>query len=185
MPISASLKQELIDTLPSLRAFSISLIGDVERADDLVQTALLKGWSNIDSFTEGTNLRAWLFTILRNEFYSEMRKKGREVEDVDDVMTSRLADSPRQDAHLELQDFRAALSTLPAAQREALVLVGASGLSYEEAAQICGCAIGTIKSRVNRARNNLVDLLNLDDEADFGRSEVDKAVLLVGGDITT
>jgi len=181
MSVSPGLRQELLQTLPTLRAFAISLIGDVERADDLVQETVLKAWSNFDSFKEGTNLRAWLFTILRNEFYSQMRKKRREVEDVDGAMSNSLAESPRQQAHLELQDFRAALAELPDEQREALVLVGASGLSYEEAAEICDCAVGTIKSRVSRARDRLADILHLGDADEFGGSEVEKAVLSVAG----
>jgi RNA polymerase sigma-70 factor (ECF subfamily) len=148
----------------SLRAFAVSLCGDKERADDLVQETLFKAWNHLDSFKEGTNLKAWLFTILRNTYFSERRKQRREVEDADGAYAARLATQPAQHGHMEMQDFRAALSQLPDDQREALVLVGAAGFSYEEAAEISGCAVGTIKSRVNRARNRLADTLGFEEE---------------------
>jgi RNA polymerase sigma-70 factor, ECF subfamily len=145
----------------SLRAFAVSLCGDKERADDLVQETLFKAWNHLDSFKEGTNLKAWLFTILRNTYFSERRKRRREVEDADGTYAGRLATHPEQHGHMDMQDFRAVLVRLPDDQREALILVGAAGFSYEEAAEICGCAVGTIKSRVNRARNRLADMLGL------------------------
>ena len=145
----------------SLRAFAVSLCGDKERADDLVQETLFKAWNHLDSFKEGTNLKAWLFTILRNTYFSERRKRRREVEDADGTYAGRLATHPEQHGHMDMQDFRAVLVRLPYDQREALILVGAAGFSYEEAAEICGCAVGTIKSRVNRARNRLADMLGL------------------------
>jgi len=147
----------------SLRAFAVSLCGDKERADDLVQETLFKAWNHLDSFKEGTNLKAWLFTILRNTYFSERRKRRREVEDADGTYAARLATHPEQHGHMDMQDFRAVLVRLPDDQREALILVGAAGFSYEEAAEICNCAVGTIKSRVNRARNRLADMLGLDD----------------------
>jgi RNA polymerase sigma-70 factor (ECF subfamily) len=147
--------------MASLRAFAISLCGDRERADDLVQETLFKAWSHFDSFQEGTNLKAWLFTILRNTYFSERRKRKREVEDADGKYADRLVAPPEQHGHMDMQDFLKALSSLPDDQREALVLIGAAGFSYEEAAEISGCAVGTIKSRVNRARNRLGDMLNL------------------------
>ncbi len=148
----------------SLRAFGVSLCGDKERADDLVQETLFKAWNHLDSFKEGTNLKAWLFTILRNTYFSERRKRRREVEDADGSYAARLSTHPAQHGHMEMQDFRAALIQLPDDQREALILVGAAGFSYEEAAEISGCAVGTIKSRVNRARNRLAGMLGLEDE---------------------
>jgi RNA polymerase sigma-70 factor (ECF subfamily) len=148
----------------SLRAFGVSLCGDKERADDLVQETLFKAWNHLDSFKEGTNLKAWLFTILRNTYFSERRKRRREVEDTDGSYAARLSTHPAQHGHMEMQDFRAALVQLPDDQREALILVGAAGFSYEEAAEISGCAVGTIKSRVNRARNRLAGMLGLEDE---------------------
>jgi len=147
----------------SLRAFAVSLCGDKERADDLVQETLFKAWNHLDSFEEGTNLKAWLFTILRNTYFSERRKRRREIEDADGVYAARLSTHPAQHGHMDMQDFRAALTRLPDDQREALVLVGAAGFSYEEAAAISGCAVGTIKSRVNRARNRLASMLGLTD----------------------
>jgi RNA polymerase sigma-70 factor (ECF subfamily) len=146
----------------SLRAFAVSLCGDKERADDLVQETLFKAWNHLESFKEGTNLKAWLFTILRNTYFSERRKRRREVEDADGAYAARLATHPTQHGHMDMQDFRAALTQLPDDQREALILVGAAGFSYEEAAEISSCAVGTIKSRVNRARNRLAGILGMD-----------------------
>lgn len=161
-------RKELVQHMPNLRAFALSLTGNPDRADDLVQETLIKAWTHLDSFEPGTNMRAWLFTILRNAFYSEFRKRRREVEDVDDVFASRLSTHPEQFGHLDLNDFRAALATLPAEQREALILIGASGFSYEEAAEVCGCAVGTVKSRVNRARVRLSRILAVDSVGDYG-----------------
>ncbi|MCI4677845.1 sigma-70 family RNA polymerase sigma factor [Rhodoblastus acidophilus] len=162
-----SLKSKLLAELPSLRAFALSLAGSSDGADDLVQDTLMKAWANASSFAEGTNMRAWLFTIMRNTFFSKYRKSRREVQDVDGEAAARLVAMPDQLAHLDLADFRARLERLPADQREALILIGASGFSYEEAAEICGCAVGTIKSRVNRARRRLMDLLALSSIDDF------------------
>ena len=159
--VSQGLKDDLVAQIGSLRAFAVSLCGDRERADDLVQETLFKAWNHLDSFHEGTNLKAWLFTILRNTYFSERRKRKREVEDADGSYAARLASRPEQHGHMDMQDFQAALVRLPDDQREALVLVGAAGFSYEEAADISGCAVGTIKSRVNRARNRLADMLGL------------------------
>jgi len=172
MAITASFRAGLLEAVPSLRAFAISLIGSAERADDLVQETLMKAWAKSDSFQEGTNLQAWLFTILRNEYYSQMRKRGREIQDSDGAYAERLAVQPSQHGHMDFSDFRAALDTLPDDQREALILVGASGFSYEEAAEICGCAVGTIKSRVSRARARLAELLDLEEKADLGPDAV-------------
>ena len=176
MTISPRLREELLASVRSLRAFAVSLCGQPDRADDLVQETLVKAWSNIDSFQEGTNLQAWLFTILRNHYYSEIRKRRREVEDADGHYASRLATHPPQQGHLDLADFKAALRQLPDDQREALVLVGASGLSYEEAAGICGVAVGTIKSRVSRARSHLAKTLKIRNEADIGPDSTTEAV---------
>ncbi len=163
MTVSAALRQQLISTIPVLRAFGVSLCGNAETADDLVQETLTKAWANLKSFQEGTNLTAWLFTILRNEFYSHLRKRKREVEDADDTYSARLAIPASQESHMDYTDFQAALQSLPDDQREALILIGASGFSYKEAAEICGCAVGTIKSRVSRARSTLAGLLDLDE----------------------
>ena len=156
-------KDELIAQMPALRAFAISLCGSVTLADDLVQEALLRAWDKSDKFQAGTNLRAWLFTILRNIYYSQYRKRVREVQDSDGVFARGIAVDGDQESHLDLADFRMALARLPAEQREVLTMVGASGLSYEEAAIICGVEIGTIKSRLSRARAKLSELMGLDD----------------------
>ena len=161
----ASFKDGLVAEIMNLRAFAISLSGSASRADDLVQETLLRAWSKSDKFQPGTSLRAWLFTILRNIYYSNYRKRAREVQDSDGVYARRLVVMGDQESHLDLEDFRKAMAKLPAEQREALTLVGASGLSYEEAAEICEVEIGTIKSRLSRARSKLVELLALDDAA--------------------
>lgn len=153
---------DMVNVIPNLRAFARSLTGNQARADDLVQGALVRALSNLDKFESGTNLRAWLFTILRNLHYSELRKSRREVEDVDGTYAVRLTTSPNQISALELKDFWAALETLSSEQREALILVAASGYSYEDAAGVCDCAVGTVKSRVNRARARLNKLLSYD-----------------------
>ena len=160
MAVSSGFKNDLLGAIPSLRAFAVSLAQNADKADDLVQETLVKAWDKHASFQPGTNLKAWVFTILRNEFYSQMRKRGREVQDSDGSITARLAVHPSQQGSMDLEDFRAALETLPQDQREAIILIGASGFSYEEAAEICDCAVGTIKSRVNRARNRLAHILD-------------------------
>ncbi len=165
---SSRITADLLSVIPNLRAFAVSLCGNLDRADDLVQETLVKAWSNIGTFVEGTNLRAWLFTILRNIYYSEFRKRRREVADPDGAFAAKLATAPAQSGHMDLLDFRAALQQLPSDQREALILIGASGLSYEEAAGICGCAIGTMKSRVNRARSHLAEMLSITSGTEFG-----------------
>ena len=167
MTVSQQLRTDLIGAIPNLRAFAVSLCGNPDRADDLVQETLVKAWSNLSSFAEGTNLAAWLFTILRNIYYSEYRKRRREVADSDGAIAARLATAPAQSGHMDFLDFSCALQKLPADQREALILIGASGLSYEEAAGVCNCAVGTMKSRVNRARNRLVELLAIVSSSDY------------------
>src|SRR6201990_25409 len=168
MPIDESVRKAVLSAVPSLRAFAISLCGNVDRADDLVQETLLRALANIHSFQPGTNMSAWLFTILRNLFRSEYRKRRREVEDVDGSYAESLTSLPEQNSRLEIVELRNALKLLPSEQRESLILVGASGFSYEEAAQICGCAVGTIKSRVNRARSRLAELMYIACVDDFG-----------------
>ena len=177
MKLDPAIRDQVLATVPSLRAFAISLSGNTDRADDLVQETLLRAFAHIDSFELGTNMAAWLFTILRNLFRSEYRKRRREVEDADGHYAESLKSHPEQTGRVEFSEFRAALAKLPSDQREALILVGASGFSYEEAAAICGCAIGTIKSRVNRARTRLADLLAIDNIDDFGPDRPTRAVL--------
>jgi len=152
-------KQDLLASIPKLRAFAISLCGRTARADDLVQETLTRAWANLKSFEPGSNMVAWLYTILRNEFYSEFRKLRREIADTDGKYAAKLATRPTQEGHMQFLDFRTALDKLAPDHREALILVGASGLSYEEAARVCGCAVGTMKSRVSRARTRLAELL--------------------------
>ena len=173
-------RNAVLGAVPSLRAFAISLCGNVDRADDLVQETLLRALANIDSFQPGTNMSAWLFTILRNHFRSEYRKRRREVEDSDGHYADSLKSQPGQIGQVEFTEFREALAQLPPDQREALVLVGASGFSYEEAANICGCAVGTIKSRVNRARTRLAELMEIDSTDEFGPDQATRAVLASG-----
>ena len=175
--LEQSVREAMLSAVPSLRAFAISLSGNVDRADDLVQETLLRALANIESFQPGTNMSAWLFTILRNLFRSEYRKRRREVEDADGSYAETLKSQPEQTSRVEFEEFRVALNKLPEDQREALILVGASGFSYEEAAEICGCAVGTIKSRVNRARTRLSTLLSIDTADDFGPDITTRSVL--------
>lgn len=163
-----SFKSAMLAALPSLRAFAMSLTGRHDQADDLVQETVMKAWAKQDAFTLGTNMNAWLFTILRNLFYSQMRKRGREVQDVDGAFSARLGVAPSHDGRMDLADFRRALEMLPPDQREAILLIGAAGFSYEEAASITGCAVGTVKSRVSRARSRLQSLLDVSGAADYG-----------------
>ena len=175
-------RANLIGSIPPLRAFAISLTGNVDRADDLVQETLLKAWANRESFEPGTKLKAWLFTILRNEFYTAFRKRRREVEDADGAIAANVGVRPEQDGHMDLTDMQHALGQLPMDQREALLLVSASDMSYEEAAVICGVAVGTIKSRVNRARARLAELLHLKEASDLGPASDVKPALSTGSD---
>lgn len=177
MAADKDFKTGLLSAVPSLRAFAVSLSQNSDRADDLVQETLVKAWDKQASFQPGTNLKAWLFTILRNEFYSQMRKRGREVQDSDGAMTARLAVHPSQHGSMDLEDFRNALERLPEDQREAIILIGASGFSYEEAAEICECAVGTIKSRVSRARTRLQELLKVSGESDYGPDSIAAQVM--------
>lgn len=170
-------RDELVDHLPALRAFALSLTREGASADDLVQDTIVKAWTNMDKFQAGTNLRAWLFTILRNTFYSARRKTKREVSDTDGIHAARQATRPDHDGRLALRDFRAAFQHLPDEQREALILVGASGFSYEEAAQMTGVAVGTVKSRANRGRRKLAELLHLTSADDLELT--DQATLAV------
>ena len=177
MSLDNATRDSILAAIPNLRAFGISLTGNVDRADDLVQETILRALKNIDSFEPGTNMSAWLFTILRNLFRSEYRKRKREVEDATGMYADSLKSQPEQATRLEFEELRAALEKLPDDQREAVILVGASGFSYEEAAAICGCAVGTIKSRVNRARKRLAEIMSIDDLDDLGPDRQTRAVL--------
>lgn len=177
MTESLPFKDGLLAAIPNLRAFAISLCGTADKADDLVQETLVRAWDKQASFQPGTNLRAWLFTILRNEFYSQMRKRGREVSDADGALTVAMATHPEQAGKLDMQDFQVALAQLPDDQREAIILIGATGLSYEEASEVCGCAVGTVKSRVSRARTRLSEILGITDSSDYGPDGVSTHVM--------
>ncbi|GLS45600.1 sigma-70 family RNA polymerase sigma factor [Methylobacterium brachythecii] len=173
----AEMRSLLLGAIPALRAFAYSLTYDLDRSDDLVQDTLVRAWTKADSFQRGTNLTAWLFTILRNLFYSELRKRKREVEDVDGVMAGKLTSLPEQEVQLELREFQDALNLLPYSQREALVLVGAQSFTYEEAAEICGVAVGTVKSRVSRARLRLTEVLGIEKGGEIGADAMTRAAL--------
>jgi len=176
IPLAQDIHADLLKVIPNLRAFAISLTGDTDQADDLVQEAVVKALSHLDQFIPGTSMQGWLFTILRNHRISIYRKRLREVQDPDGFYAARLATAPVQSEHLNLRDFRTALMRLSIEQREAILLI-AAGISYEEAAQICGTAVGTIKSRVNRARHHLAELLGIANLEDIGADRIMKAAL--------
>jgi len=157
-------KDELVTHLPALRAFALSLTRNRATADDMMQDTVLKAWTNMDKFQVGTNMRAWLFTILRNNYYSSRRKLNREVADVDNAFSDTLSVKPDHDGRLQMMDFKDAFEQLADEHREALILVGANGFSYDDAAEMCGVATGTMKSRVNRARAKLTEILQLNDD---------------------
>jgi RNA polymerase sigma-70 factor (ECF subfamily) len=157
---------DIIALIPALRAFAWSLCHNASDADDLVQDTLIKAWVNRDKYEMGSNLRAWLFTILRNTFYTSLSRRRREVRDEDGLFAATLVSPADQDWRMAVSSLETAMKQLPTEHREALVLVGGAGLTYEEAAEICGCALGTIKSRVNRARNRLLKLMDADAPGD-------------------
>ena len=179
--VDQDIRDALLAAVPSLRAFAMSLTGNVDRADDLVQDTVLRAWSHFNLFQPGTNLQAWLFTILRNLFHSDYRKRKREVEDPNAAIAQRVAVLPDQNARLDWADFRIALAKLPHDQREALLLIGAEGFSYDETARICGVAVGTVKSRVNRARKRLVELLAFEEDEEFGPDRLLQAAVTDDG----
>ena len=162
----SSWRDEVVGLIPALRAFAWSLCHNASDADDLVQDTLIKAWTNREKFEPGTNLRAWLFTILRNTYYTAVVRRRREVRDETGEYAGTLKSAPTQDWSVAVHSLQDALRKLPDEHREALVLVGAAGLSYEEAAEICGCALGTIKSRVNRARARLLKIMDAHDATD-------------------
>ena len=155
-------RDEIINYLSSLRAFAISLTGSTAAADDLVQDTIVKAWTHIDKFQAGTNMQAWLFTILRNTFYSDRRKHRREVPDPDGLHAASLFEMPAHDGTLAFRDFHRAFALLSDEHREVLILVGASGFSTEQTAEMIGVAVGTVKSRTSRARKRLSELMGLD-----------------------
>ncbi|WP_427790600.1 sigma-70 family RNA polymerase sigma factor [Brevundimonas diminuta] len=148
-------KAELVTLIPHLRAFARTLTGDPTSADDLAQEAMMKAWDARASYQMGTNMKAWTFMILRNQFYSEKRRSWRQTQLDQEAAERTLIAVDDPEAPVALDELRQALRTLPEEQREALILVGAGGFAYEEAAEICQCAVGTVKSRVSRARKAL------------------------------
>lgn len=164
---------EMVALVPQLHSFARSLCRDGVRADDLVQEALLRAFDNIERFKPGTNLKAWLFTIVRNEHYSQLRRRKFEAPGIQTDQLPEPSVPPDHDGELELRDLNRALSALSPGQRTALILVSASGFSYEEAAAICGCAVGTIKSRVARARDTLLRMLEGDEQTLDGEEVVE------------
>jgi len=152
-------KRELVGLIPHLRAFARTLCGDPSAADDLAQDAMMKAWDARESFQMGTNMKAWTFMILRNQFYSEKRRSWRQTQLDQETAERTLVAVDDPSARVALDELRLGLGMLPPEQREALILVGAGGFAYEEAAEICGCAVGTVKSRVSRARRALHSIL--------------------------
>jgi len=156
----ARFKGELVALIPHLRAFARTLAGEPAAADDLAQDALVKAWDARASYQMGTNMKAWTFMILRNQFYSERRRSWRQTQLDQEAAERTLVAVDDPTSPLALDELRLGLGMLPAEQREALILVGAGGFAYEEAAEICGCAVGTVKSRVSRARRALQTILD-------------------------
>ena len=155
----AAFKRDLVGLIPHLRAFARTLAGDAAAADDLAQDAMMKAWDARSSFQPGTNMKAWTFMILRNQFYSEKRRSWRSTQLDQEAAERTLVATDDPASPIALDELRQALSALPDEQREALILVGAGGFAYEEAAEICRCAVGTVKSRVSRARRALHGIL--------------------------
>lgn len=159
-------RDEITRYLAPLRAFAISLTRNVASGDDLVQDTIVKAWTHIDKFQPGTNMQAWLFTILRNTFYSDLRKNRNTVADPDGIHAATLYERPAHNGRLMFGDFRRAFDQLSPEHREVLILIGASGFSCEEAAQMMNVAVGTVKSRTSRARKRLAELMGLQDGED-------------------
>ncbi len=177
---SVDIREELPRYLKPLRAFAVSLTRNIAEADDLVQDTIVKAWTNIEKFVPGTNIQAWLFTILRNTYYSSLRKRRREVPDPDGIHAQGLFVKPDHDGTLAYAEFQRAFDQLSDEHREVLVLVGASGFSCEEAAHMMGVAVGTVKSRTSRARKRLAELMGLA-EGEQVLDGLDKATSGVSG----
>jgi len=171
----AAFGEQMVAQIPYLRAFAISLSGSYSVADDLVQDTLVKAWSHADSFQSGTNFRAWLVTILRNTYFSQYRKRSREVQDSDNLLAEQIPVKGGQEANVTMQDVQKALNKLAPEHREILLMIGITELSYEEAAQVCNIAVGTVKSRLNRARAKLAEHLGL-----TGAHEIDQDPVMTG-----
>jgi RNA polymerase sigma-70 factor (ECF subfamily) len=169
----SAFKTELVALIPHLRAFARTLAGDPTAADDLAQDAMMKAWDARASYQMGTNMKAWTFMILRNQFYSEKRRSWRQTQLDQEAAERTLMAVDDPESPVALDELRLGLGMLPAEQREALVLVGAGGFAYEEAADICGCAVGTVKSRVSRARRALQGILEVGAYTRDGKSAGD------------
>lgn len=163
---------EIVELIPAMRAFARTFYRDKNDADDLVQETLTKGLARIETFQPGTSMKSWLFTIMRNTFYTKVKRDAREAPGNMDCVSSRPAVDPTQDWSARGMEIYNALQRLPEPQREVIVLIGVFGISYEEAAEICDCAIGTIKSRLNRARIALLSALG----EDSPRSSVERFI---------
>lgn len=172
-----SIQQQMLTFEPQLRAYAMSLSRSADRSDDLVQETLLRAITKIDTFRPGTNLGAWLTTILRNCYLSDLRRRRHEVEDADGYYSEALRSAPEQEGRLEYKEFCSALREIPFDQREALMLVGAAGLSYEDTATLCRTTTGTIKSRINRARARLAGLLSIDSVSEIGFDNKTRAIM--------
>jgi RNA polymerase sigma-70 factor, ECF subfamily len=158
-------RNELIALMPRLRAYAIAVTGGASDADDLVQDTLVRAWRFRDSYQPGSNMKAWVFKILRNTFYTAAVGKKNTVQDVEGKYAAQLSCNPDQEWRLQYGELVQALDRLPVDARDALLLVVGSDMSYEEAAEICGCPVGTMKSRVNRARERLAALMDMDTPA--------------------
>lgn len=172
-----SIQQQMLAHQPQLRAYAMSLSRSADKSDDLVQETLLRAISKVDTFRPGTNLGAWLTTILRNCYLSDLRRRRHEVEDADGCYSETLRAAPEQEGHMEYREFCSALRAIPFDQREALMLVGAAGLSYEDTATLCRTTTGTIKSRINRARSRLAALLSIESVDEIGFDSQTRAVM--------
>ena len=167
--MSEAFRDGIIALIPTLRAYGAMLSGATTEADDLVQNALMRAWRFQEGYVPGTNLKAWLFKILRNEFMTHVRRRRRTIQDVDGTYAARLVSAPDQEWRLAHRELLAGLNALPSDTREALLLVTVSGFTYLEAATLCGCAVGTLKSRVNRARQTLAERLDFEPQRLRGR----------------
>ena len=172
-----SIHPAMLAAIPQLRTFAVSLCRDREYADDLVQETLLRACDNIARFAPDTNMTAWLITILRHQFYADYRKRRREIADVDGIYADTLVTQPAQFACTEYGELRRALDKLPGEMRDAIMLIAGSGASYDEAARICGCAVGTIKSRVHRARTRLGEMLSINNPSDLSEDPIGRSVV--------
>jgi RNA polymerase sigma-70 factor (ECF subfamily) len=183
MDLDLATRSAMLEAMPHLRSFAISLCRDRDQANDLAQEALLRACANIDKFKPGSNMEGWLFTILHNHYCSEYRKRRREVEDIDGAYAEALVVQPEQIVHLEYEDMRAALAELPNEMQQALALIAVEGVSYDQAARICNVSVGTIKSRVHRARARLAAMLSIDQPTDDYGDPASESIVIGAEDV--